>query len=75
VYNNETQNTMIFKINTVPSSFFDIAQLFLIDTLESKPVNVSQIHNWTNQDSALSRVHKLLLSGWTHTTEPLLKPY
>ena len=49
--------------------------IFLIDTLESTPVNAARIKNWTNNDAVLTKVRDLVQQGWTNTNEEQLQPY
>ena len=49
--------------------------IFPMDTLESTPVNATQIKNWTNNDVVLAKVHDLVQQGWTNTDDEQLQPY
>ena len=49
--------------------------IFLMDTLETSPVNATQIRTWTSKDPVLSRVKELVLQGWVDTTDEQLQPY
>ena len=49
--------------------------IFLLDTLQSSPVNASQIQIWTNNDPVLARVRNMIQKGWTYTSDEELKPY
>ena len=49
--------------------------IFLMDTLETLPVNATQIRTWTSKDPVLSRVKELVLQGWVDTTDEQLQPY
>ena len=49
--------------------------IFLMDTLESTPVNATWIKNWTNNDAVLARVRDMVQDGWTNTDEEQLQPY
>ena len=47
----------------------------LMDMLHSLPVTSVEIKNWTDWDPILSKVRKMVLSGWQNTTDEDLKPY
>ena len=49
--------------------------IFLMDTLESTPVNATRIKNWTNNDAVLAKVRDMVREGWTNTDEEQLQPY
>ena len=46
-----------------------------MDTLQTFPVNATQIKTWTNNDPVLARVRDMVLKGWTSTSEEQLKPF
>jgi len=46
-----------------------------MDTLQSSPVNASQIETWTSNDPVLARVQNMIQKGWRHTDDEDLKPY
>ena len=46
--------------------------IFLMDNLESTPVNATRIKNWTNNDAVLMRVRDMVQDGWTNTDEEQL---
>ena len=49
--------------------------IFLMDTLESTPINATRIKNWTNNDAVLAKVRDMVREGWTNTDEEQLQPY
>ena len=49
--------------------------ILLMDMLHSLPVTSVEIKNWTDRDPILSKVRKMVLSGWQNTTDEDLKPY
>ena len=49
--------------------------VFLMDILQSSPIDVSQIRNATSKDPVLSKVRILVLQGWTYTPDKELQPY
>lgn len=49
--------------------------VLLVDTLQSSIVTVRQIRTWTERDPVLSKVRDCILRGWTHSSDPQLKPY
>ena len=49
--------------------------VFLLDTLQTSPVDATQIRTWTNSDPLLARVRDMVLKGWSNTSEEDLKPY
>ena len=49
--------------------------VFLMDTLQTSPIDATQIRTWTNNDSLLARVRDMVLKGWNNTSEEALKPY
>ena len=49
--------------------------VFLMDSLQTSPVDAMQIKTWTNSDPLLSQVKEMVLKGWSNTSEENLKPY
>ena len=49
--------------------------VFLMDTLQTSPVNATHIKKWTNDDPLLARVRDMIQKGWTNTSEEQLKPF
>ena len=49
--------------------------MFLINTLQTSPIDTIQIRTWTNSDPLLARVKDMVLKGWSNTFEEDLKPY
>ena len=49
----------------------------LMEQLESSPVNVNQIKNWTRKDPLLSRILRYAMQGWPETSkdDDELKPF
>ena len=41
--------------------------VFLMDILQSSPIDISQICNATSKDPVVSKVQTLILQGWTYT--------
>ena len=46
-----------------------------MDTLQTSPVDATQIRTSTNNDPLLARVRDMILKGWRNTSEEDLKPY
>ena len=49
--------------------------MFLMDTLQTSPVNATHIKTWTNNDPLLARVRDMIQKGWINTSEEQLKPF
>ena len=49
--------------------------ILAISMLESLPVTAREITSWTEKDPVLSRVRRMLASGWRDNTDAELKPY
>ena len=49
--------------------------VLLMETLHNTPVDSKMIRRWTDRDPVLSKVRRLVQSGWKHTSEENLKPY
>ena len=49
--------------------------IFLMNTLQTFPVDARQIKTWTNNDPLLARIKEMVLKGWSNTSEENLKPY
>ena len=49
--------------------------VFLMDTLQTSPVNATHIKTWTNNDPLLARVRDMIQKGWINTSEEQLKPF
>lgn len=50
--------------------------IFLMQQLETAPINADQIRGWTAKDPVLSKVKSYILRGWpSQLEEPDLKPY
>ena len=48
---------------------------FLMETLQTAPVSVSDIKRWTDHDPVLSRVRTLVQQGWGDVVEDALQPF
>ena len=46
-----------------------------METLRSTPVDAKQIRCWTDRDPILSKVRRLVQTGWKDTADKNLKPY
>ena len=51
------------------------AAVLLMETLHSTPVDSNQIRRWTDRDPVLSKVRRLVQSGWEESDDENLKPY
>ena len=49
--------------------------VFLLETLQTSPIDATQIHNLTSKDPILAKVRAMILQGWTHTSDKELQPY
>ena len=49
--------------------------VLLMETLRSTPVDAKQIRRWTDRDPILSKVRRLVQTGWKDTADKNLKPY
>lgn len=49
--------------------------IFLLEALDNSPVKSTSIKQWTDRDPILSKVRRLILSGWTEINDPDLKHY
>ena len=46
-----------------------------MDTLQTSPVDTTQIRTWTNSDPLLAYVRGMVLKGCSNTSEEDVKPY
>ena len=66
--NSNTDVLSRFPLPELPSSVpLPGETVFLMDTLQTFPVNATQIKTWTNNDPVLARVRDMVLKGWTNT--------
>ena len=49
--------------------------VLLLQNLKLTPVTAAQIKSWTSRDPMMSKVHDMVLKGWTYTNDPDLLPY
>ena len=49
--------------------------VFLKDTLQTSPVDATQIRVWTNSDTLLACVINMVLKGWSNASKKDLKSY
>ena len=49
--------------------------ILLMENLHLSPVTARQISQWTDRDSVLSNVRRLVLFGWETTSDVSLKPF
>ena len=49
--------------------------VLLMETLQSTPVDSRQICLWTDRDPGLSKVRRLVQTGWRYSDDENLKPY
>ena len=49
--------------------------LLALSMLESLPVTAKEIKSWTEKDPVLSRVRRMLATGWKYCSDAELKPY
>ena len=49
--------------------------LLALSMLESLPVTAKEIKSWTETDPVLSRVRRMLATGWKYSSDPDLKTY
>ena len=49
--------------------------MFLMETLQISPVDVTLIRTWTYSNLLLAHVRDMVLKGWSNTSEEDLKPH
>jgi hypothetical protein len=49
--------------------------VLLMDTLHSTPIDSQQIRRWTDRDPVMSKVRRLVQTGWKQTSTVEMKPY
>ncbi len=49
--------------------------VLLMDTLNSSPIDSRQIRSWTDRDPVMSKVRRLVQTGWEHTSDINFKSY
>ena len=58
-----------------PSVPVPAEHVLLMEHLESSPITVTQIKNWTRKDPVLSQVLRCIKQRWPNTVNPEMQPY
>ena len=60
------------SVNKIPTPGETI---LMLENLQTTPVNIKYVRQWTDRDPVLSKVHRLVQQGWETTDDQQLQPF
>ena len=75
----QPSNTDVLSHLPLPEAISEVPEagetILLMENLHLSPVTARQIRQWTDRDSVLSNVQRLVQFGWENTSDVSLEPF